>query len=214
MTAGGEGAAAPAPDQAAAAAAGGPPGRVESTEFVPMGGDARFDPAVLSRVECALADSLGPVARILVRKAAKTARDVPALCQQLDVALPEAQRAEFRRRLGDVAGPARPAPPASKTSPGRPAVGGAGPGSALVVRGARRGGGPPGHSHRAGGQAAREAGREAGEQHAGPLRAAGGAHRRPAEPAALRRRHRGALGALAPPARRRRAPAGPRQWAV
>ena len=75
MTAGGEGATAPAPDQAAAAAAGGPPGRVESTEFVPVGGGARFDPAVLARVEGALADSLGPVAQILVRKAAKTARD-------------------------------------------------------------------------------------------------------------------------------------------
>jgi class 3 adenylate cyclase len=120
MTAGGEGATAPAPDQAAAAAAGGPPGRVESTEFVPAGGGERFDPAVLARVEGALADSLGPVARILVRNAAKTARDVPALCQQLDVGLPEAQRAEFRRRLGDVAGPP-PAPPAPKTPPARPA---------------------------------------------------------------------------------------------
>ena len=28
-------------------------------------------------------------------------RDVPALCQQLDVGLPEVQRAEFRRRLGE-----------------------------------------------------------------------------------------------------------------
>src|SRR6185312_14769023 len=64
---------------------------------------------------------LGPVARILVRKAAKTARDVPTLCQQLDVGLPEAQRAEFRRRLGDVAGPL-PARPTPKTPPARPAV--------------------------------------------------------------------------------------------
>jgi class 3 adenylate cyclase len=119
MTAGGEGATVPAADQAAAAAASGPPGRVESTEFVPASGD--FDPAVLARVEGALADSLGPVARILVRKAAKTARDVPTLCQQLDVGLPEAQRAEFRRRLGDVAGPP-PAPPASKAPPARPAA--------------------------------------------------------------------------------------------
>jgi class 3 adenylate cyclase len=120
MTAGGEGAAAPEPEQAAAAAASGPPGRVESTEFVPVGG-GHFDPAVLARVEGALADSLGPVARILVRKAAKTARDVPTLCQQLDVGLPEAQRAEFRRRLGDVAGPP-PAPLAPKTPPARPAA--------------------------------------------------------------------------------------------
>ena len=120
MTAGGEGATAPAPDQAAAAAAGGPPGRVESTEFVPVGGGERFDPAVLARVEGALADSMGPVARILVRKAAKTARDVPALCQQLDVGLPEAQRAELPAPPGRRRGPA-PAPPAPKAPPARPA---------------------------------------------------------------------------------------------
>jgi len=121
MTAGGEGATAPAPEQAAAAAASGPPGRVESTEFVPVTGGARFDPAVLTRVECALADSLGPVARILVRKAAKTARDVPALCQQLDGSLSDSQRTEFRRRLHDVVGPP-PAAPAPKAPPARPAV--------------------------------------------------------------------------------------------
>jgi hypothetical protein len=108
--AGGEGATAPAPDQAVAAAAGGPPGRVERTEFVPTGGGARFDPAVLPRMEGALAHSLSPVARILVREAAKTASDVPTLCQRLDVGLPEAQRAEFPRRRGDVASPP-PAPP-------------------------------------------------------------------------------------------------------
>ncbi len=122
MTAGGEGATAPAAEQAAAAAAGGPPGRVESTEFLPIEGGARFDSAVLARLEGALADGLGPLAKILVRKAAKTAPDLPTLCQQLDVALPEAQRAEFRRRMGDVAGPA-------PAAPGRPAA-------APVVKGA------------------------------------------------------------------------------
>lgn len=115
MTAGGPGATTPAADQAEAAAAAGPPGRVESTEFVPVAGP-HFDPAVLARVEGALAEGLGPLARVLVRKAAKTAPDLPALCQLLDVALPEAQRAAFRRQLGDVAGPA-PAPQASPTRP-------------------------------------------------------------------------------------------------
>ena len=128
MTAGGAGATAPAADQAEAAAAAGPPGRVESTEFVPIAG-GHFEPAVLARVEGALAEGMGPLARVLVRKAAKTAPDLPALCELLDVALPESQRAAFRRRLGDVGGPpapppspARPAatPPAAGTSPGRP----------------------------------------------------------------------------------------------
>ncbi len=129
MTAGGPGATAPAADQAEAAAAAGPPGRVESTEFVPIAG-GHFDPAVLARVEGALAEGMGPLARVLVRKAAKTAPDLAALCQLLDVALPESQRAAFRRRLGDVGrpppapppSPARPpaTPPPAGTTPGRP----------------------------------------------------------------------------------------------
>jgi hypothetical protein len=114
MTAGGQGATAPAPEQAAAAAASGPPGRVESTEFVPVA--ARFEPATLARVEGALADCLGPLAKVLVKKAAKTAPDLATLCQQLDGALSEGQRAEFRRRVGDVA-PPPPAPKAPATRP-------------------------------------------------------------------------------------------------
>jgi class 3 adenylate cyclase len=119
MTAGGPGGTAPAADQAEAAAAAGPAGRVESTEFVPVTGP-RFDAAVLARVEGALAEGMGPLARVLVRKAAKTAPDLPTLCQLLDVALPEAQRAEFRRRIGNVAGPAppsRPPPPPPASAP-------------------------------------------------------------------------------------------------
>jgi class 3 adenylate cyclase len=131
MTAGGPGAATPVAAQAEAAAAAGPPGRVESTEFVPVAG-TRFDPAVLARVESALAEGLGPLARVLVRKAAKTATDLPALCQQLDGALPEAQRAAFRRRLGEVVAapvtpPVSPARPAASPSPAVPRPGHAGP---------------------------------------------------------------------------------------
>jgi len=112
MTAGGPGATAPAADQAEAAAAAGPPGRVESTELVPAVGPS-FEPAVLARVEGALAESIGPLARVLVRKAAKTAPDLAALCQLLEGAMPEAQRAAFRHRLRDVAG-LRPPPAASQ----------------------------------------------------------------------------------------------------
>jgi class 3 adenylate cyclase len=126
MTAGGPGAAAPPADQAEAAVAGPPRGRVESSELVPAGG-APFEPAVLARIEGALAESIGPLARVLVRKAAKSASDLAALGQVLEGAVPEAQRAAFRSRIGLVAGPppppsapppavARPAPP----GPGRP----------------------------------------------------------------------------------------------
>jgi hypothetical protein len=126
MTAGGSGNATPAPEEAAAAVAAGPPGRVESTEFVPIESAPRFDPAVLARVEAVLADSLGPLARVLVRKAAKTAPDLRTLCQQLDVALPEAQRAQFLRRVADIAG-GPPEPPAAKPPAARPAVAPAAP---------------------------------------------------------------------------------------
>ena len=112
---------------AAAPAAGGRPGPVESTEFVPASGRS-FAPAVLARVEGALAESIGPLARVLVRKAAKTAPDLAALCQLLAVAVPEHQQAVFRRRLGDLAGlpaptpaaPPRPAAAPGPTAPGRP----------------------------------------------------------------------------------------------
>jgi class 3 adenylate cyclase len=49
MTAGGSGATTPLPDQAEAAAAAGPPGRVESTEFVPV--TPHFEAAVLAHIE-------------------------------------------------------------------------------------------------------------------------------------------------------------------
>jgi class 3 adenylate cyclase len=125
MTAGGSGASTPPPDEAEAAAAAGPPGRVESTEFVPV--TPQYDAAVLTRLEGHLAECVGPLARVLVRKGAKTAPDLPTLCQQLEAHVPEAQRPAFRRRLGDLAGPppaapARPpaaAPPTSAT-PARP----------------------------------------------------------------------------------------------
>ncbi len=128
MTAGGVGATTPAGDQAAAAAAAGPPGRVESTEFVPIAG-GHFEPAVLGRVEGALAECIGPLARVLVRKAVKTAPDLTALCRLLTLAVPDAQQAMFRERLGDLAGLPAPPPPSAPgvaraapapVGPGRP----------------------------------------------------------------------------------------------
>jgi hypothetical protein len=135
MTAGGPGSTVPAADQAEAAAAAGPSGRVESTELVPAAGQG-FEPAVLARVESALAGSIGPVARVLVRKAAQTAPNLSALCQLLDVAVPEAQRAAFRHRLGTVVGSiSRPAaaPPRPTVAPASPPPIPASPLSAAVL---------------------------------------------------------------------------------
>jgi class 3 adenylate cyclase len=84
-----------------APAAAAPPGPVESSEFLPVAAPS-FQPAVLARVEGALAECIGPLARVLVRKAAKTAPDVATLCQLLAMAVPEPQQERFRLRLGDL----------------------------------------------------------------------------------------------------------------
>jgi class 3 adenylate cyclase len=104
-----------------------PPGRVESSEFVPAVARS-FEPAVLARIEGALAECVGPLARVLVRKAAKTAPDVPALCQVLTVAVPEAQQAAFRERLGDLAAQPTTSPsgPAPRPVQAAPVAGGPG----------------------------------------------------------------------------------------
>jgi class 3 adenylate cyclase len=112
-----------APERAA------PPGRVESSEFVPAAAPG-FEPAMLARLEGALAEAIGPLARVLVRKAAKTAPDVATLCQVLAVAVPAPQQEVFRERLGDLLGAASPSAGASgKTAARKPPA--AGPARAL-----------------------------------------------------------------------------------
>jgi class 3 adenylate cyclase len=95
--------------------------RVESSEFVPAPA-AAFEPTALARVEGALAESIGPLAKVLVRKALKTAPDLPALCRVLAVAVPEGQRALFQERIGDLAGLPAP-PPAEAAAPAAQASG-------------------------------------------------------------------------------------------
>jgi class 3 adenylate cyclase len=62
----------------------------------------RFAPAVLARVTAALAEHLGPVARLVVQKDAARARDLHELCGWLAEGLPEASRAAFRGGLADL----------------------------------------------------------------------------------------------------------------
>jgi serine/threonine-protein kinase len=100
-----------------------PAGQVESSEFVPAA-RRQFDPAVLARVEGLLAESIGPLARVLVRKAAETAPDATALCQVLTMAVPEPQQSAFRQRLGHLVGAPPPVPassPAGSTAASPPA---------------------------------------------------------------------------------------------
>jgi class 3 adenylate cyclase len=72
-------------------------------------GRVSLDAALLERSRQALAESIGPLAKVLVRKAAARAADAVAFADLLAESVPEAQRARFRERLGiepppDVAG--------------------------------------------------------------------------------------------------------------
>ena len=85
------------------------------TEFVPPASPVpavtRFDTAVLGRLEAALVDCIGPLGRVILRKAAAVATDLPHLCRTLSASVPESQQAEFARRVGDlVAHAPRPGP--------------------------------------------------------------------------------------------------------
>lgn len=73
------------------------------TEFVPPPAATRFDAAVLGRLEAALVNSIGPLARVILRKAAAVATDLPHLCRTLSASVPESKQAEFARQVGDLA---------------------------------------------------------------------------------------------------------------
>ncbi|HQR66937.1 MAG TPA: serine/threonine-protein kinase, partial [Thermoanaerobaculia bacterium] len=69
------------------------------TLAVAAAGAAAFDPVVLLRIEESLAASIGPMARILVRKTARTAPTLDALCEELARQLdPGADRDAFCAR--------------------------------------------------------------------------------------------------------------------
>lgn len=79
---------------------------VVSTEFVRPPSSASFDPAVLARFETALVDGIGPLGRVILRKEAARSTDLHHLYRALSANVPESRRAEFARRVGDLAGPA------------------------------------------------------------------------------------------------------------
>jgi class 3 adenylate cyclase len=76
-----------------------PPATGPSTSAAP----ARFTPAVLTRLETALTHYIGPLGRVIVRKAAASAADLTQLCRTITASVPEAQQAEFATRIGDLA---------------------------------------------------------------------------------------------------------------
>jgi class 3 adenylate cyclase len=103
-----------------------PPGPVVDTEYVPpapaASPPARFDPAVLARLEATLARSIGPLARVILRKAAVSAANLPQLCRVLTASVPEANQAEFTRQIGDLAGSGAPVAGPAGRPPSAPAA--------------------------------------------------------------------------------------------
>jgi class 3 adenylate cyclase len=63
---------------------------------------AQFDAALLGRLTTALVREIGPVAKLLVRRAAERAPDAATLCQTLADSVPASHRDSFLASLADV----------------------------------------------------------------------------------------------------------------
>jgi class 3 adenylate cyclase len=99
-------------------------GAPERPVIPPVGASpaAPFDPAFLARLTTALAREIGPVAKLLVQRAAERAADATALCQTLAETVPASSRRSFLAGLADIAdgpagAPAVAAAPTRTTSP-------------------------------------------------------------------------------------------------
>lgn len=101
---GGAGKAVAPPDPGGGGGGGAPAGIVAAEAAPRAGGTGRFEATVLAQLEGALAERIGPLARVLVRRAAAGAPDLRALCQALVSAVPEPDRSRLAERLGDLCG--------------------------------------------------------------------------------------------------------------
>jgi len=78
----------------------------------------QIDPSVLIRLTAALAGEIGPVAKLIVRRAAGCTDDLRALCEKLAENVPESSRAVFLAGLaGIVEGPVNAATTRAKPEP-------------------------------------------------------------------------------------------------
>ncbi|MGH7340834.1 MAG: hypothetical protein ACREKH_10125, partial [Candidatus Rokuibacteriota bacterium] len=82
-----------------------------------------FGAAALGRLEAALVDCIGPLAPVIVRKAATGATDLPDLYRTLLASVPEAKHAAFARKVGDLAGSTSGPGPASPSEDAPAAAG-------------------------------------------------------------------------------------------
>jgi class 3 adenylate cyclase len=73
----------------------------------PAGRTVRLDPACIERLTSALAREIGPVAKLIVQRAAERAADEGALMDAVAEHVPAANRAGFLARRSDLLGPPR-----------------------------------------------------------------------------------------------------------
>ena len=94
--------------------AAGEPGRAPSQAPVPH---PAFESGVLNRIEDLLAADVGPMARVLVRRAAKSSPSLEALCGELAEQVPAGHREAFRAKCLVAGRPGVPPPARAATPP-------------------------------------------------------------------------------------------------
>jgi serine/threonine-protein kinase len=78
-----------------------------------------WSPEILERIERQLAQQMGPLASLLVRRAAAQANDLPALGAQLAAVLPDAERSRFEQAFARLTGSATAVSMTTSSSSGR-----------------------------------------------------------------------------------------------
>jgi class 3 adenylate cyclase len=112
--------AAPSADPAAGSldtAPGAPPEATAQPPAAAAEASTRFDPAFVERLTTALTREIGPVAKLVVRRAAERAADEGALRDAVTAQVPESNRAAFVAGLGDFPRPAAAGQPAEPLAP-------------------------------------------------------------------------------------------------
>jgi class 3 adenylate cyclase len=110
---------APAPREDARPATAAAPGPSPEPPVVEVKRTAGLDPRVVERLTAALAREIGPVAKLIVRRAAARAADPSALAEMLAEQAPEATRERFLAALAELgATPPAAAPPSEAPAPG------------------------------------------------------------------------------------------------
>ena len=94
------------------------PSDAPATALEPGSETPRFEAGLLERLSAALALEIGPVAKLIVRRAAERATNVKSLGEALAENVPEPARPAFLARVAEVAGVTRTPAPLPRVAPG------------------------------------------------------------------------------------------------